>query len=253
MKIGVKTFDDPNFLKHFENKVDFFEIEAIQKNDYSFLRKFSLPMVIHAEHGRFGVNPADFSKKDFNLNSIKFAIKLADLTNARKIIVHPGEIEKGNENCSLENSIDFFNEINDERILIENLPPSRNPKITRLCQTPRQIKEFMKETGTGFCFDVNHTSELEKEINRRYNFIKKYIELNPAHYHLGGQKFNGETHFSFLNSDLNLKETLKFYPDNAEITLETEVDMEKTEEDIRIIKGVLKELGNKIHSLTLID
>lgn len=244
MRIGVKNYDDPNFFKHFENKIDFLEVMGVQKNDYSFLKDFSTPIVIHAEHERYEVNPADSSKKEFNMKSIKFAIKLADLINAKKIIVHPGQLEKGNKNCSIKNAINFFKEINDDRILIENLPPSRNPRITRLCQTPRQIKKFMKETGVGFCFDINHTVELRKKINGKYNFIKKYLELNPKHYHLGGQKsLDGETHLSFLNSDLNLKEALKYYPENSEITLETEVDIKKVDEDVRIIKNVLKELG----------
>ena len=73
MKIGVKTFDSEKFLKHLENKVDFFEIMAVQKNDYSFLKNFSLPMVIHAEHHDFGVNPADISRQEQNLKSINFS------------------------------------------------------------------------------------------------------------------------------------------------------------------------------------
>ncbi len=244
MKIGVKTFDNPNFLKHFENKVNFFEIMAVQKNDYSFLKNFSLPMVIHAEHGSFGFNPADISKKKQNLKTIKFAIKVADLVNAKKIIVHPEGIEKGNKNCSIENAINFFKEINDERILIENLPNSSNPKITRLCQTSRQIKRFMKKTGTGFCFDVNHTNELRKDIYGRYNFIKKFLKLNPSHYHLGGQKLNSyNAHLCFDDSDLDLKKILSYYPENAEITLETEVDIKKTEEDLKTIKKIIEELG----------
>ncbi len=241
MKIGVKTFDNPKFLKNFENKVDFFEIMAAQKNDYSFLKNFSLPIVIHAEHDKFGFNPADISKKEFNMKAIKFAIKIADLSNAKKIIVHPGQIE--NKNCSIKNAINFFKEINDKRILIENLPNSRNPNIIRLCQTPIQIKKFMKETGAGFCFDVNHALIGIKHFEN-YEFIEEYIKLNPNHYHIGGQRsLNGETHISFLNSDLNLKEILKYYPENSEITLETEVDVEKTEEDLKIVRKVLKELG----------
>ena len=37
MNFGVKTFDDGNFLKSFENDVSFFEVSAILGNDYSFL------------------------------------------------------------------------------------------------------------------------------------------------------------------------------------------------------------------------
>ena len=242
MKIGVKTFDDPNFLKHFENKVDFFEIMAVQKNDYSFLKNFSLPIVIHAEHGSFGFNPTDISKKEQNLKSIKFAIKTADLANVKKIIVHPEGIEKGNKNCSIKNAIDFFNDINDERILIENLPPSRNLNLLRLCQTASEVKKFMEKTNTKFCFDINHAIIGKKKLND-YNFIKRYIELNPAHYHIGGQKLDSyDAHLCLRDSDLDLKKILNYYPNSAEITLETEVDIKKVDDDIRIIRKVLEEL-----------
>lgn len=246
MKIGVKTFGDEEFLKHFEDKVDFFEIMAIQKNDYSFLKNFSLPMVIHAEHQIFGVNLADSSKKEFNLKSINFARKLADFVNAKKIIVHPGEIEKGNKNCSVKDSINFFKGISDDRILVENLPTGFHftpEKYHRLGQTPREIKKFLKETKIKFCFDVNHAIERIKKFNGKYGFIKKYIKLNPAHYHIGGQKpSDGTEHLCLESSELDLKKILSYYPDDAEITLETEVDIAKVEKDIEIIRSVLKEL-----------
>jgi sugar phosphate isomerase/epimerase len=243
MKIGVKTFDDENFLKFFENKVDFFEIMTVQGNDYSFLKNLYLPIVIHAEHQGFGMNPADYTKRKQNLKSVNFAREIADLTQAKKIIVHPGEIEKGNENCSLENAVDFFNELNDERIIVENLPSKLN--LTRLCENPEDIKEFMKRTKTGFCFDINHSINNLIILDKDYSFIKEYLQLRPIHYHIGGQSFDDyEAHYCLNDSDLDLKKILSYYPNNAEITLETEVDLEKTEEDIRIIKKVIQELKN---------
>lgn len=243
MKIGVKTFDNEKFLKHFEDKVDFFEIMAVQKNDYSFLKNFSLPMVIHAEHQGFGVNLADSSKKEFNLKAINFARKVADSVNAKKIIVHPGEIEKGNKNFSMKNAVNFLNELDDERILVENLYKEK-PSEIRLCKTPREIKKFMKKTNTKFCFDVNHAIGVIKNFNGKYNFVKKYIQLNPAHYHIGGQRpSDGAEHICLADSELDLKKILSYYPDDAEITLETEVEIAKVEKDIEIIRNALKELG----------
>lgn len=233
MKIGVKTFDNPNFLKHFEDKVDFFEIMALQKNDYSFLKKFSLPMVIHAEHQVYGVNPADSSKKEFNLKSINFARKIADLVNAKNIVVHPGDLK--NENCSEENSIDFFNELNDERICIENLPLKTDYK--KLCHWPEEIQSFTKKTGVKFCFDVNHFIKSPTKFDGDYSFVKKFIELNPAHYHLGGQRISdSKEHLCLADSEIDLKEILSYYPKSAGITLETEVDIKKVEDDVERIR-----------------
>jgi endonuclease IV len=241
MKIGVKTFDDEKILKHFENEADFFEIMAVQKNDYSFLKNFSLPMVIHAEHYDFGINPADISKREQNLNSINFARKIADMVNAKKIVVHSGVLEEGNKNCSLKNAIDFFREINDNRILIENLYSQNN--ITRLCTTPEKLKTFTQKTRYGSCFDINHAIDSIGNFNGDYNFILEYVKLNPSHYHIGGQNLlTGEGHLCFEKSNIDLRKILSYYPKNAEITLETEVGMEKLEKDVRTIKNLIKEL-----------
>jgi len=244
MKVGVKTFNSEEFLKHFEDKVDFFEIMAVQTNDYSFLKNFSLPMVIHAEHQQFGVNPADSSKKELNLRSINFARKVANIANAKKIIVHPGMIEKGNKNHSIKNAIDFFNEINDDRILIENIPKKQGSDKISLCSNPRETKKFIKKTNTKLCFDVNHALKNFKKLSGNYNFIKKYIQLNPAHYHIGGQRIlEKKEHICLEDSELDLKKILSFYPNDAEITLETETDTAKVEKDVEIIRNALKELG----------
>lgn len=244
MKIGVKTFDDEKFLKHFENKVDFFEIMAIQKNDYSFLKKFSLPMVIHAEHQKSGINPADISKKKKNLKSINFAINLADTVNSKKIIVHPGAIEKGNPDISEENAVNFLREINDDRILTENLPKKyEQPGVIRLCSTSKEVKTFIKKAKTGFCFDINHAIGYTNSFRGDYKILKEYIRLNPNHYHLGGQIIGtAEEHLCFRNSNLNLKEIFRYLPKNAEITLETETDIKKVDDDVNIIREIIENL-----------
>jgi endonuclease IV len=244
MKIGVKTFDSPDFLKHFEDKADFFEIMALQKNNYSFLKNFSLPMVIHAEHQTYGVNIADSTKKEFNLKSINFARKVADSVNAKYIIVHPGVLEKGNKNCSIKNAVDFLKEVNDPRIVLENLPKDEDHEIigTSLGYNARTIKKFLKKSRQGFCFDVNHAFWIRKNKKNSYSLIKKYISLTPQHYHLGGQKFNSDFHLSLDNSDLDLKEILKYYPKDAWITLETETDIKKVDKDIKIIRKAIEEL-----------
>ncbi len=67
MKIGVKTYDNPLFLKEFVDKVDFFEVMAIEGKDYSFLKSFNKPVVVHAQHDSFGINNADKSKRENKL------------------------------------------------------------------------------------------------------------------------------------------------------------------------------------------
>jgi sugar phosphate isomerase/epimerase len=236
MKLGVKTFDSEFFLDFFINKADFFEIMAIEKNNYKFLKKYSIPIVIHAQHKSFNVNNADKTKIKENIDSINFAINLANECKANKIIVHPGEIT--DENCSVERAVYFFNSINDKRILVENLITKDKKE---LCATPEEMKLFLKKTKAGFCFDINHAIETAIYLKEDYvEFIKKFIELKPAHYHLGGQNLKQKKdHINFKESDIDLKKILKLIPKNAEITLEVSTDIETTKEDLELIKSYI--------------
>ncbi len=157
MKFGVKTYDDEEFLDYFFGKVDFFEVQAVRGRDYSFLKKFAgkIPIVIHSEHSGFGINAADSLLKNENRESINFAIKVANLAKAEKIIFHPGNIS--NENCSRENAIKFMKSIKDKRILLENLPISK--EFDCFGSTRQEIQELKEKTGFGFCFDLNHAIE----------------------------------------------------------------------------------------------
>lgn len=229
MKIGVKTFDSEKFLMNFQDKADFFEVMAINSKDYNFVKRLNKPVVIHAMHEMMGVNIADKSKKKFNSEAIGFAIKVADLAKAEKIIVHPGKIK--NENCSVENAIDFLKEINEPRIIVENLYGEGN------FSRPSEFRIFKKYVK-GFCFDINHAinKALEEGIDP-YFYIKEFIELGPAHYHLGGQSLSHKKeHICLKDSDIDLKKILKLLPEDAEVTLETEVDAKKVLEDINIAR-----------------
>ncbi len=239
MKIGVKTFDNPEFLKHYENDVDFFEVQAIQKNNYSFLKNFSLPIVIHAEHQDFGINISDKSKEDKNLKAINFARKVADSVNSKKIIVHLGANKELGKDCCIKNAIDFLRKINDKRILVENL-------IKGVGCSPEEIKEIIEKTGVGFCFDVNHAigyARLNKLDENK--IIRKFLKLNPKHFHIGGQKFvSGKqlSHLSLKDFDYDWKGILFLYPKNAEITLETTIDIKEVEKDVKLAKKIISDL-----------
>jgi len=231
MKRGVKTFDNPLFLEHFKEKIDFFEVEAIQTNNYSFLKNFSLPIVIHAENSRWNVDLSDKSKKNFNLKAINFARKIADFSGSKKIIVHPG-IKKG-KLFSIESTMEFLKEINDRRILVENIKEG-------VGSSPEDIKEIIKKVKVGFCFDVNHAISYARKFGLDiFEVIKNFLKLNPSHFHIGGQ--NGfKDHLSLKEFDYDWKEVLSLYPKNSEITLETITDMKEVEEDVKFINEIIK-------------
>jgi len=238
MKIGVKTFDNYNLLKHFKDKINFFEIMAVETNEYDFLKQFKNVEVIHAEHQGFGINPGDKTKQELNKKAIDFAIKLANETNAKKIIIHPGS--KRAED-SKEESINFIKKFNDKRIIIENMTYSEG-----LCFKPEEVKEFLEKTNKKFCLDINHAIESAINLKTDYKeYIKEFINLKPVHYHIGGQNIKlNKTHLSINDSDFNLKEIFSLIPIDAEITLETTTNIWKIDEDIKIINQWINELKN---------
>jgi len=234
MKIGVKTYCNKIFLKHFDDKADFFEVMALEGKDYSFLREFSKPIIIHAQHQLLGVNNADKTQRTKNISSLQFAISLANQNKSAKIIVHPGNII--NKNCSKEESISLINSFKDKRMLIENMPCPEE----YLCTTPEEMSEYLKETGKGFCFDINHAISAALILKRDpFKMIKNFLKLKPSHYHLGGQKLTTNEegqHLSFKDSKIDLDKIMKLIPKDAEITLETTTDIEKTEYDLDFIR-----------------
>ena len=57
---------------------------------------------------------------------------------------------------------------------------------------------------------------------------------------LGGQSYGGQTHLAFEDSQINIKEIVSILPSDAEITLETSNDLEKTKRDLEFIKNLVK-------------
>jgi len=243
MKFGVKTYDSKEFLDYLLDKADFFEVQAIRKNDYSFLKNYSgkKSIVIHCEHQGFGVNLCDSSKKEFNLGAISFAQKLADLTNSKKIIVHLGYLEEGNKNCLRENAIELLKEINDKRICVENVPYiARGFNGISFGSSPKEIKEVCREVGCGFCFDINHAIDFARDLHKDiYLVIKEFEMFNPNHYHLGGQNIEkGISHLDFKDSNLDLEKIFSLLNKNAEITLEVGINEKEVEKDLKIVREI---------------
>ena len=242
MKIGVKTFEYREDFKQLAKDIDFIEIMAIEGKDYSKFKEFNLPILVHAQHEIFLINNANKNLFEKNKSSINFAIKLANLFNSDKIIVHPGLLS--DENCSFENAISFFNNFNDKRILIENMPDLKIKK--QLCTPVDETKIFLKKVNKGFCLDINHAAIGCLDSRQRYvKKIKDFLKLNPSHYHLGGQRLNNDSHLSIEDSEIDLQGIINLLPENAEITLETTTDLEKIKRDIKLLRGMIVVKNNR--------
>lgn len=235
MKIGVKIYRYVKGIEEFAKIVDFIEIMALEGENYSKFEKLGIPIIIHAQHHRHGVNNADKTKDEKNNSSINFAINLADTLNADKIIVHPGELDS--EDCSRENAVSFIKNLKDSRILVENMPQKEG-----LCVDAGGTREFLIETGNGFCFDANHAIKEELSLKKDYfKKIESFLKLNPNHYHLGGQNFSGGEHINFKYSEIDLKKIIGMFPNDAEISIETSGDMnlDSLKEDVILLREIV--------------
>ncbi|NPE27078.1 TIM barrel protein [Methanococcoides sp. SA1] len=238
MKFGIKNYDDEEFFDFFEGKADFFEVQAIRGNDYSYMKKYDLPIVVHAEHRGFGSNYFDSKKYKENLESLNFAKKLADELGAEKIIVHFGNIE--DKDCSVENGINFLNENWDDRILIENLVI--NEGYRGYPSSTEEVGDILSRLKCGFIFDVNHAIDsaiyFEKDP---YEYVKKFLGFNISHYHLCGQNIEKrQTHLGLVDSDIDLDKIVSMLPKDAEVTLELTLDKEEVEKDLEFVREIEK-------------
>lgn len=241
MKIGAKVYGtkDRAFLNTIAEKVDFIETMAIRGADYSFLKRYNKKIVVHAEHHFFGVNPADPAKYKDNLNSINFALKIADKLNAEKVIAHAGVI--WNEKCSEETAISFFKELKDRRILIENIPLYFQGRYVKgLCATPKSTAEFIKLTDKKFCFDITHAILSAILLHKKdcNEFMMPYLKLNPSHFHFSDLSFRKlQDHFNLGEGDLDIGFYKKIIEGHSQVTLETAIDIEKVLNDIRMMRA----------------
>lgn len=242
MKLGAKISGkkEMSFLEKVIGSIDFIEIIARRNQDYDFLKNFGKKIVIHVEHQVLGINPADNSKYSRNLETIIYALKLADELKANKVVCHPGIIL--NPNCSEEVAINFFKSINDDRILIENMPllNYRGRVIDALCALPAETETFLKKSNKKLCLDISHAivSALIKDKADYNEFIMPYLELKPVHFHFSDVLLEKKRdHLHFGEGNLNIGYYKKILPEDAEITLETRKNAEKVLDDIRIIKS----------------
>jgi sugar phosphate isomerase/epimerase len=235
MLLGVKTYEDRNFIEYFKDKVDFIEVMSFADNKYLLGAK----VVIHCKHQGFGINPADKKKEKENRNELRAGQEIANLCNSSKIIFHPGFIE--NNDCSKEQAIKILREIEDKRIIIENLQKKKDSNTP--CSNPEETKEFMEKTGKELCFDINHAISVAFQENLDpYDFIENFLKLNPVHYHLGGQTLPDDTtHLALTESNIDLRKVIGMLPENAEISLEVTQDIKKTEEDVKLFRKLWNE------------
>lgn len=236
-KIGIKIFPNGKaFLKQIEQYVDFVEIMAVEGAEYPFLKNWKKEIVIHQEHGEFGVNHANPKKRKKNQAATKWAIHLADKYNAKKIIVHGGHIE--NKECSIKEIIKQLSPVWDKRIIFENLIAVANGQYM-FCYNKEQLKILTKKFNTGICLDISHAvlSGMERYEDPEY-ILKELKTLPIMHGHMcnGHEEKPVDQHLHFCDGNFPLRKYIKYFPKEVAITIETQKNTEKAKQDIRFVK-----------------
>jgi endonuclease IV len=240
MKVGIKIFPKriPK-IPEYAKIADFIEVMAAPELNPDDLKKFSIPITIHAQHRQFKVNIADKTLEKINLAAVKKAQEVADIVNSDIIILHPGNIL--NKNCSFENAVNFFNKIDDSRIIIENLTDK-----TCLCKSPEELSRYKKETGADFCLDFAHVVTAAFNLKKDYKkLVRQFIKLKPVYFHIsdGFDNTPKDEHLNFGEGNYDLNFFKQFIGDKrvAIETKNTPLDIYKNQiKFLKTTKGVPK-------------
>lgn len=195
---------------------DYIELTPVPGSDISPFVGLGLKFVIHVTHERFGFNIADPKKRDFNLKVLENCIDWADRLDAKHLIVHPGFGD-------IQNSLDLLSSVEDERILIENMPKDGLGGEVMVGYTPEDVRRLLGGRF-GFCLDFGHAIKASHSIGVGYKkMLEAFMGLGPQHFHLhGGDSKKGmDEHLSLGEGDFDLKYIVSLLDADSTVTLET--------------------------------
>jgi len=227
-KYGLKLWSNNinyinDAIKYYEKNVyeyiELFSLPGTYDKYINYWNKLNIPYVIHAPHYKCGLNLSD--KSNINKNQIlaKEALKYADALNAEIIIFHPGI------NGELNQTIQQLNQINDTRIVIENMPYYALANVgICLGSSVEEIRLIKEHTGVGFCLDIGHAVYAANATKiDKLEMIKKFIDLKPKLFHLSDGKYEGiyDEHLNFGQGNFKLEDILVCLKADSMITIET--------------------------------
>ena len=243
IKFGLKLWSNQKDLLKaaidlIENKVfDYIELSVVPNTNIGSFT-CDLLYVIHAPHEKFGVNIGDPEKKGYNSNMINESIDWADKLNARNIILHSGYVSMNAAKRVLE-------EVDDKRILIENMPKVGLNDEKMIGYTPEQIKKLI-DNKFGLCLDLNHAIKAAVSLGRPYkDLIEEFLKLKPKMFHISDGKLDNEKdeHLSIGEGDYDFEFLMNCIKENKlkYVTLETpRMKLNSLEEDLKNLEKLVR-------------
>lgn len=246
MKFGLKLWSTNYRLveeaaKLLENQTfNYIELMPIPDTDIAALKKIEGPFVIHATTEKYGFNISDNSKTTLNTKILDMCLRWADSLHSDTIIVHPGY-------GSLDTAADFLGKVNDERILIENMPKVGMNDENMVGYTRDQLKLLMADKF-GLCLDFSHAIKAAISLKVEYrNFVEDLLTLNPKVFHISDGRIDNaqDEHLHFGDGDFAIDFLLGCLAkcSSQRLTLETLRTSASFEEDVKnlnFLKGILR-------------
>ncbi len=221
----------------------YIEISPVPGTDIKKFVNPKVPYIVHITPEKYGINIADIKKYDLNMKLFKTCQQWADLLHAKYLILHPGF---GSQRIAMK----FLNELNDERILVENMPKVGMANEKLVGYLPRDIRLLLND-HFGFCLDLNHAVKAAISLGKDYReFINTCLKLNPKVFHISDGKltYEKDEHLNIGegNYDWNflMKSILGWRP--TYLTLETPRDAGSTANDLKnltFIQKILEKLS----------
>jgi deoxyribonuclease-4 len=237
MKFGLKLWStNSDTLPEAEKLIkkdtfQYIELTPIPNTDISPFLSYDVPYTIHITTEKHKVNIANKNNHAFSLEVIHNCIEWANMLDAQYLVLHPGYGD-------IEQSMELLEKLDDERILIENMPKKGINDELMIGYSPEQIEKLMNNKF-GFCFDLNHAIKAAISLGTDYkDFIDSFIhKFSPHYYHISDGNLNEETdlHLNICEGDYDFKSIFELMNDSCDyyMTVETpRLNIHSFEEDI---------------------
>lgn len=212
---------------------NYIELTYVPETDIKPFLDDDIDYMIHLPTNRHGVNIGDLNKKEENLELIRKGLEWADRLSAKYAILHPGY-------GSFENVKIFLSELEDERILIENMPRYGLNNEDMVGYSKEEILE-LKNDRFGFCFDLNHAIKAAITLNEDYKeYIKELLRLNSQMFHVadGRLDFEKDEHLDMGEGEYDWKFLINVIKESDcdYVTLET--PRETLKDDLKNLRSL---------------
>lgn len=194
------------------------ELSIVPGTDISPFLSYQLPFCIHITTDLYGVNIASPQSHENTARQIACCMNWADLLDARYLILHPGV-------GMIDDALHFLKDMDDDRILIENMPRSGLHGENMVGYSPDEMEQLIGD-HFGFCLDLNHAMKASAGLQVPHDeLIEEFMQLEPKMFHISDGHSSSEIdeHLNIGAGDYDMPALLGWVRDSRApvMTLET--------------------------------